>query len=25
LWMTANLCRGAIFHFSVPAHPDSAS
>jgi len=25
LWMTANLPRGAIFHFSVPAHPDSAS
>ena len=25
LWMTANLRRGAIFHFSVPAHPDSAS
>jgi signal transduction histidine kinase len=25
LWMTANLPRGAIFHFTVPAHPDSAS
>jgi len=25
LWMTANLPRGAIFHFSVPAHPDRAS
>src|SRR3954451_13979391 len=25
LWVTANLPRGAIFHFSVPAHPDSAS
>src|SRR6266545_6899739 len=21
LWVTANLPRGAIFHFSVPAHP----
>ena len=25
LWMTTNLPRGAIFHFSVPTHPDSAS
>ena len=25
LWMTANLPRGAIFHFTLPAHPDSAS
>jgi signal transduction histidine kinase len=25
LWVTANLPRGAIFHFTVPAHPDSAS
>jgi signal transduction histidine kinase len=25
LWMTANLPRGAIFHFTVPAEPDSAS
>jgi signal transduction histidine kinase len=25
LWMTANLPRGAIFHFSVPTHPDSAT
>jgi K+-sensing histidine kinase KdpD len=25
LWTTANLPGGAIFHFSVPAHPDSAS
>ena len=25
LWMTANLPRGAIFHFSVPAPPDGAS
>jgi len=25
LWVTANLPRGAIFHFTLPAHPDSAS
>jgi PAS domain S-box-containing protein len=25
LWVTANLPRGAIFHFTVPAQPDSAS
>jgi C4-dicarboxylate-specific signal transduction histidine kinase len=25
LWVTANLPRGAIFHFTVLAHPDSAS
>jgi signal transduction histidine kinase len=25
LWVTANLPRGAIFHFTVPAHPGSAS
>jgi signal transduction histidine kinase len=25
LWMTANPPRGAIFHFTLPAHPDSAS
>ena len=25
LWVTANLPRGAIFHFTVPAHPDSTS
>jgi signal transduction histidine kinase len=25
LWVTDNLPRGAIFHFTVPAHPDSAS
>jgi signal transduction histidine kinase len=25
LWVTANLPRGAIFHFTVPPHPDSAS
>jgi len=25
LWASANLPRGAIFHFTVPAHPDSAS
>jgi PAS domain S-box-containing protein len=25
LWATANLPRGAIFHFTVPTHPDSAS
>ena len=25
LWVTADLSRGAIFHFTVPAHPDSAS
>ena len=25
LWVTANVPRGAIFHFTVPAHPDSAS
>jgi signal transduction histidine kinase len=25
LWVTANLPRGAIFHFTVPTHPDSAS
>jgi signal transduction histidine kinase len=25
LWVTANLPRGAIFHFMVPARPDSAS
>jgi len=23
LWTSANLPRGAIFHFTVPAHPDS--
>jgi signal transduction histidine kinase len=23
LWVTANLPRGAIFHFTVPIHPDS--
>jgi signal transduction histidine kinase len=22
LWATANLPRGAIFHFTVPAHPE---
>jgi PAS domain S-box-containing protein len=25
LWVTANLPRGAIFHFTVPTHPRSAS
>jgi signal transduction histidine kinase len=25
LWVTANLPRGAIFSFTVPAHPGSAS
>jgi C4-dicarboxylate-specific signal transduction histidine kinase len=25
LWVTANLPRGAIFNFTAPAHPDSAS
>jgi signal transduction histidine kinase len=25
LWMTPNLPRGAIFHFTVPAHAGSAS
>ena len=25
LWATANVPRGAIFHFTVPTHPDSAS
>jgi C4-dicarboxylate-specific signal transduction histidine kinase len=25
LWVTANLPRGAIFHFTVPTHPDSTS
>ena len=25
LWVTASLPRGAIFHFTLPAHPDSAS
>jgi C4-dicarboxylate-specific signal transduction histidine kinase len=25
LWVTANLPRGAIFHFTVPTHPGSAS
>jgi signal transduction histidine kinase len=25
LWVTANLPRGAIFHFTLPAHSDSAS
>src|SRR5882762_6866862 len=25
LWVTANLPRGAIFNFTVPTHPDSAS
>jgi len=25
LWVTANLPRGAIFHFTVPTHTDSAS
>ena len=25
LWASPNLPRGAIFHFTVPAHPDSAS
>jgi hypothetical protein len=25
LWVTANLPPGAIFHFTVPTHPDSAS
>jgi signal transduction histidine kinase len=25
LWVTANLPRGAIFHFTVLAHPDSTS
>jgi signal transduction histidine kinase len=25
LWATANLPRGAIFHFTVPAHPNSRS
>jgi signal transduction histidine kinase len=24
LWATANLPRGAIFHFTVPTHPGSA-
>jgi C4-dicarboxylate-specific signal transduction histidine kinase len=24
LWATANLPQGAVFHFTVPAHPDSA-
>ena len=24
LWVTANPPRGAVFHFTVPAHPDSA-
>jgi PAS domain S-box-containing protein len=25
LWVTANMPRGAIFHFTVPTHPGSAS
>jgi signal transduction histidine kinase len=25
LWVTANLPRGAIFHFTVPTHPGSTS
>jgi signal transduction histidine kinase len=25
LWVTANLPRGAIFHFALPSHQDSAS
>ena len=25
LWASANVPRGAIFHFTVPAHPGSAS
>jgi PAS domain S-box-containing protein len=25
LWVTANLPRGAIFHFTVPTHPSSAA
>jgi signal transduction histidine kinase len=25
LWMTANLPRGAVFHFTLPARPDTAS
>jgi signal transduction histidine kinase len=25
LWVTLNLPRGAIFHFTVPTHPSSAS
>jgi signal transduction histidine kinase len=25
LWVTANLPRGAIFHFTVPTRPESAS
>jgi signal transduction histidine kinase len=25
LWVTTNLPRGAVFHFTVPAYPDSAS
>jgi len=25
LWATANLPRGAIFHFTVPAHPNSGN
>jgi signal transduction histidine kinase len=25
LWVTANLPRGAIFHFTVPTHPGGAS
>ena len=25
LWVTANQPRGAIFHFTVPTHPDSTS
>jgi signal transduction histidine kinase len=24
LWVTANLPRGAIFHFTVPTHPGSS-
>jgi PAS domain S-box-containing protein len=25
LWVSANVPRGAIFHFTMPAHPDNAS
>jgi hypothetical protein len=25
LWVTANLPQGAIFHFTVPTYPGSAS
>jgi signal transduction histidine kinase len=25
LWLTANVPRGAIFHFTVPVHPGGAA